>query len=154
MIEQGGIYKLKKIKDFIGTNVDDEFKVLKISGDTVYCQNLETKELNMFNIKDFIDPEFPDDIYSDLEIVWEKLNSVMKPMSVNFWKDLKEEATCSSLGAAPCPTMGAISGGGISAATVNGLPVPSKSTKGKKKKRAGKMKASSAHTNLLTQLKG
>ena len=52
MIEVGGIYKLKKIKDFFGTNTEDEFKVLKISGDTVYCQNVETKELNMFNIKE------------------------------------------------------------------------------------------------------
>ena len=31
MIEVGGIYKLKKIKDFFGTNTEDEFKDFIIS---------------------------------------------------------------------------------------------------------------------------
>lgn len=140
MIEVGGIYKLKKIKNF-DNNTETDYKVLKISGDTVYCQDQETKELNMFNIKDLIDPEFPDDIYSDFEIIMEKLNTVMKPMNLTFWKDLKEEAAASvsggmaSLGAAPCPAMGQITGGSISGAMINGIPVEGKSVKKKKKKK-------------------
>ena len=34
MIEVGGIYKLKKIKDFFGTNTEDEFKVLIFTSGT------------------------------------------------------------------------------------------------------------------------
>ena len=147
MIEEGGIYKLKKIKDFFGTNTEDEFKVLKISGDTVYCQNTETKELNMFNKKDFIDPDFPDDIYSDIEIVMEKLNTKMKPMNLSFWKELAEDlggcvsasaasgGGMASLGTMPCPAMAQITGGSISGAMVNGVPVAGKSVKKKKKKK-------------------
>lgn len=147
MIEEGGIYKLKKIKDFIGTNTEDDFKVLKISGDTVYCQNIETKELNMFNKKDFIDPDFPDDIYSDIEIVMEKLNTKMKPMNLSFWKELAEDlggcvsasaasgGGMASLGTMPCPAMAQITGGSISGAMVNGVPVAGKSVKKKKKKK-------------------
>jgi len=130
VIEEGKTYKLKKIKDFFGTNTDDDFKVLKIVGDTVYSQNQETKEPLMCNIKDFIDPEYPDDIYSDFQIVMEKLESVMKPMDLHFWKDLQEEATFSALGAAPCPAMGQVMG-----TTVNGIPVEGKSVKKKKKKK-------------------
>lgn len=149
MIEVGGIYKLKKIKDFFGTNTEDEFKVLKISGDTVYCQNVETKELNMFNIKDLIDPEFPDDIYSDFQIVMEKLNNVIRPMNLSFWKDLKEDAMASTAAAVP-----ALSGGGTSGSTgmaalgpaptgqygarVNGIPVVGQSVKSMKKKKKKK----------------
>ena len=135
MIEEGGIYKLKKIKDFFGTNTEEEFKVLKIDGDTVYCQNVETKELNMFNKNFFIDPEFPDDIYSDVTIVWEKLEKVMKPMNLSFWKDLKEEVSCGALGAAPCPAMGQITGGNVSGCLINGIPVAGESVKKKKKKK-------------------
>ena len=146
MIEEGGIYKLKQIKDFFGTNTEDEFKVLKISGDTVYCQNQRNKELNMFNKQNLIDPEFPDDIYSDIEIIYEKLNQVMKPMNLSFWKDLQEElggcvsasaasgGGMGSLGAMPCPALGQITGGSISGAMVNGIPVEGKSVKKKKKK--------------------
>jgi hypothetical protein len=146
MIEVGGIYKLKKIKDFFGTNTEDDFKVLKISGDTVYCQNEQTKELNMFDKKFFIDPEFPDDIYSDFQIVWEKLDKAMKPMNLSFWKELQEDAMASTAAA-----VSALSGGGptgpaptatTGGARVNGVPVMGKSimslinkkTKKKKKK--------------------
>lgn len=154
MIEEGGTYKLKKIKDFFGTNTEDDFKVLKISGDTVYCQNQETKELNMFNKKDFIDPDFPDEIYSDFQIVSEKLNMVMKPMNLSFWKDLVEDmggcvsasavsgggmATGSSaLGAAPCPALAQVTAGNISGCLVNGVLVAGKSVKKKKKKKSKK----------------
>lgn len=154
MIEEGGTYKLKKIKDFFGKNTEDDFKVLKISGDTVYCQNQETKELNMFNKKDFIDPDFPDEIYSDFQIVSEKLNMVMKPMNLSFWKDLVEDmggcvsasavsgggmATGSSaLGAAPCPALAQVTAGNISGCLVNGVPVAGKSVKKKKKKKSKK----------------
>ena len=141
MIEEGKTYKLKKIKDFFGTNTEDDFKVLKIVGDTVYSQNQETKEPLMCNIKDFIDPEHPDDIYSDIEIVMEKLESVMKPMNLSFWKDLQEEATCGSLGAAPCPAMGQITGGNISGCMVNGVPVEGKSRKKKKKAKNEELEA-------------
>ena len=72
MIEQNGIYKLKKIRNFFGTNTEDDFKVLKISGDTVYCKNLETDEICMINKNDLIDPDFPNDIYSDFEIIENK----------------------------------------------------------------------------------
>ena len=132
MIEEGKTYKLKKIKDFFGTNIDDEFKVLKIMGDTVYCQNLNTRELNMFNKNDFIDPEFPEDVYSDIQIVYEKLNNIMKPMNLDFWKDLQEEASFGALGAAPCPAMGQVTS---TACTVNGVPVQGKSVKRKKNKK-------------------
>lgn len=144
MIEVGGIYKLKKIKDFFGTNTEDEFKVLKISGSTVYCQNQETKELNMFNIKDFIDPEYPDDIYSDFEIIMEKLNNVMRPMNLTFWKDLKEDAMASTCAAVPALSTGGISGSTGMAALgttpttgcrVNGIAVAGQSVKSKKKKK-------------------
>lgn len=132
MIEEGKTYKLKKIKDFFGTNIDDEFKVLKIMGDTVYCQNLNTRELNMFNKNDFIDPEFPEDVYSDIQIVYEKLNNIMKPMNLDFWKDLQEEASFGALGATPCPAMGQVTS---TACTVNGVPVEGKSVKKKKNKK-------------------
>lgn len=162
MIEEGGIYKLKKIKNFFGTNTEDDFKVLKISGDTVYCQNQETKELNMFNKKDFIDPEFPDDIYSNLEIVWEKLNSKMHPMNLSFWKDLKEDiggcvsasavaggGGMSALGAAPCPAMAQITSGNVSGCLVNGVPVAGKSVKKKKKKSKKNEEIEVKHEGIL-----
>lgn len=161
MIEVGGIYKLKKIKDFFGTNTEDEFKVLKISGDTVYCQNVETKELNMFNIKDLIDPEFPDDIYSDFQIVMEKLNNVIRPMNLSFWKDLKEDAMASTAAAVP-----ALSGGGTSGSTgmaalgpaptgqygarVNGIPVVGQSVKSMKKKKK-KKKNETAFSGVIVE---
>ena len=138
MIKEGGIYKLKKIKNFFGKNTEDDFKVLKIVGDTVYSQNQKTKESLMCNIKDFIDPEFPEDIYSDIKIMIEKLSTVMKPMNLSFWKDLKEEVSCAALGAAPCPAMGQITGGNISGCLVNGIPVAGESVKKKKKKKAKK----------------
>ena len=162
MIEVGGIYKLKKIKDFFGTNTEDEFKVLKISGDTVYCQNVETKELNMFNIKDLIDPEFPDDIYSDFQIVMEKLNNVIRPMNLSFWKDLKEDAMASTAAAVP-----ALSGGGTSGSTgmaalgpaptgqygarVNGIPVVGQSVKSMKKKKKKKKNETVSGTSSNVQ---
>lgn len=71
MIEKGGIYKLKKIKDFFGNNTEDDFQVLKMVDDTVYCKNLTTDEVFMVNKNDLIDPEYPDDIYSNFEIIQE-----------------------------------------------------------------------------------
>lgn len=72
MIEKGGIYKLKKIKDFFGNNTEDDFQVLKVMDDTVYCKNLTTDEVFMVNKNDLIDPEYPDDIYSNFEIIQER----------------------------------------------------------------------------------
>ena len=152
MIEVGGIYKLKKIKDLVN-NTEDDFKVLKISGDTVYCQNQETKELNMFNKKDLIDPEFPDDIYSDIEIVWEKLNQKMKPMNLSFWKEFKEDAMASTAAAVP-----ALSGGGptgpaptatTSGARVNGIPVMGKSVMSLMNKKTKKKKKKNEELQLV-----
>ena len=164
MIEEGGIYKLKKIKDFFGTNVEDSFKVLKISGDTIFCQNMQTKELNMFNRKDLIDPEFPDDVYSDLEIVYEKLNNVINPSNPVYWHELQEElgggfvgATAvsggmASLGSAPCPAMGQITGGNVSGCLVNGVPVEGTGVKKKKKKKSKKHEAFFTKSRLRDDL--
>lgn len=135
MIEEGKTYKIKKIRG-IDTKEDSYATVKKIVkhdnpqlDKIVFC-NVDGEDY-VFPIDALVDPEDPQE-YSNLIA---KIESVMKPMNLSFWKEFQEEATCSSLGTAPCPTMGAISGGGISAATVNGLPVPSKSTKGKKKKK-------------------
>lgn len=136
MIEEGKTYKLKKIKGF-DSNVDCDCEIIKIFN----SQNPSLGKIALYKcngeeyvapVSEFIDPEDPKE-YSDL--VFKKLESVMKPMNLSFWKDLKEEATCASLGAAPCPGLAQVTSSGISAATVNGLPVPSKSVKKKKKKK-------------------
>lgn len=86
---------------------------------------------------------------------FEKLNTVMLPMNLSFWKELQEDmgglasasAACgggfsggvatgmSALGAAPCPAMGQITGGSISGAMFNGIPVEGTSGNKKKKKK-------------------
>ena len=135
MIEEGKSYKLKKIKGIC--NNEEDCTILKIIdspntqlGKIAFYQT-ESGEKFVAPVSEFVDPEDPKE-YSDLVI--QKIESVIRPMNLSFWKELSEEATCASLGAAPCPAMGQITGGGISAATINGLPVPSKSVKKKKKK--------------------
>ena len=65
MIELGKKYKLKKIKGF--ENSDNEY--YKVIGfykfDTVICENAY-KERFVFLKEFLIDPQKPDDIYSDL----------------------------------------------------------------------------------------
>lgn len=83
-------------------------------------------------------------------------NNNIKPMNLTFWKELKEEAGAAggaagaasagvsagsmasgmaALGGTPTPALAQLSRSGISAATVNGIPVPSQSTRKKKKKK-------------------
>ena len=65
MIELGRKYKLKKIKGF--ENSDNEY--YKVIGfyyfDTVICENA-CRERFIFMKEFLIDPQKPDDIYSDL----------------------------------------------------------------------------------------
>ena len=140
MIEVGKTYKLKKIKDFFGTNTENEYKVLEIKGDLVHCKDLETNEHYVLEKKYFIDPEFPEDIYSDLKIVWEKLDKVIKDNKAKTWKEIKEcegsagtvaGTNASSLGTAPTPAVGQVQN-----TTVNGIPVFGKSIKRKRNKRS------------------
>ena len=83
-------------------------------------------------------------------------NKNIKPMNLTFWKEIKEEAGAAggaggaasagvsagsmasgmaALGGTPTPALAQLSRSGISAATVNGIPVPSQSTRKKKKKK-------------------
>ena len=65
MIELGKKYKLKKIKGF--ENYDSEYyKVIGFDNfDTVICENTYGERL-VFMKEFLIDPQKPDDIYSDL----------------------------------------------------------------------------------------
>ena len=65
MIELGKKYKLKKIRDF--ENSDNEYyKVIGFYNfDTVICEN-SFRERFVFMKEFLIDPQKPDDIYSDL----------------------------------------------------------------------------------------
>lgn len=65
MIELGKKYKLKKIKGF--KNSDNEYyKVISFYNfDTVICEN-SFRERFVFMKEFLIDPQKPDDIYSDL----------------------------------------------------------------------------------------
>lgn len=146
MIEIGKSYKLKKIKTDKIKNSEDFFKVLHIENNIVYCQNEETGESYIFRIDDLIDPEKPNDIYSDLQIVFEKLTNVMYPMSLSFWKEFKEDMMASTAAAVPALSSGGLAGGtgmdglgptatSYAGARVNGIPVEGKSVKNKKKKR-------------------
>ena len=86
-------------------------------------------------------------------------NNNIKPMNLTFWKELKEEAGAAggaggaasagvsagsmasgmaALGGTPTPALAQLSRSGISAATVNGIPVPSQSTRKKKSKKKKK----------------
>lgn len=139
MIEEGKTYKLKKIKGI--NNTDQNCTILKIVdspnkelGKIAFYQ-LDNGDRYVAPVSEFIDPEDPKE-YSDL--LFQKLESVMKPMNLTFWKQLKEEgAACgmASLGAAPCPAIGQITGGNISGCMVNGVPVSGKSVKKKKSKK-------------------
>ena len=125
MIEVGKTYKLIGSKKFPGEDIQDDYKVLKIQKDGfVFIENTRTGDGKYVNIDSLIDPEKQE------ETVWEKLNIVMKPMNLTFWKDLQEEASFGSLGAAPTP---AITSGCVQGTTVNGIPVEGKSVKKKKK---------------------
>ena len=139
MIEEGKTYKLKKIKGI--NNTDQNCTILKIVdspnkelGKIAFYQ-LDNGDRYVAPVSEFIDPEDPKE-YSDL--LFQKLESVMKPMNLTFWKQLKEEGAAggmASLGAAPCPAMGQITSGGISGCLVNGIPVAGKSVKKKKSKK-------------------
>ena len=65
MIETGKKYKLKKIRGF--ENSDSEYyKVIRFYNfDTVICENA-CEESCVFMKEFLIDPQKPDDIYSDL----------------------------------------------------------------------------------------
>lgn len=79
---------------------------------------------------------------SNNENIISKLDVVMHPMNLSFWKNLKEElggmvsasAVSGGIGAAPTPALGQITGGNISGCMVNGVAVAGKSVKKKKKK--------------------
>ena len=133
MIEEGKTYKLKKIKG-LNNNESGDCTILKILdsqnpqlGKVAYYKT-EDGERYVAPVSAFIDPENPEE-YSDFII---KMESVMKPMNLDFWKDLQEEASFGGLGAAPCPAMGQVSS---TACTVNGVPVEGKSVKKKKNKK-------------------
>jgi hypothetical protein len=69
MIEVNGIYKLKKIKNFIGRNDESNYKVIEMEDKLVVCENLdgENKGKRYLFCKDFlIDPDYPNDIYSSI----------------------------------------------------------------------------------------
>ena len=68
MIELNGIYKLKKIKGF-KDNDTTKYKVIALlKNDIVICEN-EAGEHYCFK-KDFlIDPDYPEIIYSNVEIL-------------------------------------------------------------------------------------
>jgi len=67
MIELNGIYKLKKIKGFKNHDTSN-YKVVAISGNNVLCEK-ESGERYCFLKNFLIDPEYPDIIYSDIEIL-------------------------------------------------------------------------------------
>ena len=152
MIEIGKEYDLKHIiiidgdKETQAHEEDGKYKVLAIQDNIVLCKNTVSGETFTFMKSSFIDPDFPEDDKTYMhtvknESVLHKLSKVMHPMNLSFWKDLQEEATCGSLGAAPCPAMGQITGGNISGCMVNGVPVEGKSRKKKKKAKNEELEA-------------
>ena len=137
MIEEGKTYKIKKIRgldtdDNSNKNLATVLKIVKSSneqlGDVAFC-NVDG-ERYVLPLDALVDPENPEE-YSKWTI--SKLESVMRPMNLTFWKDLQEEATFSAMGAAPCPAMGQVNSG--TGCTVNGVPVEGKSVKKKKRKK-------------------
>ena len=65
MIELGKKYKLKKIKVFKNSDIN-YYKVIKFyNSDIVICENTFGERF-VFMKEFLIDPELPDDIYSDL----------------------------------------------------------------------------------------
>ena len=68
MIELNGIYKLKKIKGFIDSDTTNYKVIALLKNDIVICEN-ELGENYCFK-KDFlIDPDYPEIIYSNVEIL-------------------------------------------------------------------------------------
>lgn len=143
MIEVNGIYKLKKLKG-LPYNYTGNCKVLDIFDTHIgKVAHYETDDGQRYicMLDQLVDPENPQE-YSDLVI--KKLESVMKPMNLSFWKHLTEDAMASTAAAVP-----ALSGNGTSGATgmsalgttpttgcrVNGIPVDGRSIKKKKKKK-------------------
>lgn len=127
MIEEGKIYKLKAVK-FPGEDAQDDYKVLKVQADGLcFIENLRTGDGRYVYTDALVDPVEED--------MWEKLNTVMKPMNLTFWKDLQEEASFGSLGAAPTP---ALTSGCVRGTTVYGIAVEGQSVKYKKKKKSKK----------------
>ena len=68
MIELNGIYKLKKIKGFEDNDTTNYKIIALLKNDIVICEN-ELGEHYCFK-KDFlIDPDYPEIIYSNVEIL-------------------------------------------------------------------------------------
>ena len=70
MIKVNGIYKLKIIKIF-GYNDGCDYKILAEDGENVICEKIngdDAGEKYFFSKEFFIDPEKPDEIYSDIII--------------------------------------------------------------------------------------
>lgn len=68
MIEENGIYKLKKIKNFDANDIFD-YKVIKMVGNIALCEKLngpDAGERFTFLIDFLIDPEKPNDTEFDL----------------------------------------------------------------------------------------
>lgn len=137
MIEEGKTYKIKKIRGLdinnepVNKNLANVLKIVKSPnkelGDIALCD--VDGERYILPVHALVDPENPEE-YSKWSVT--KIESVMRPMNLTFWKDLQEEATFSAMGAAPCPAMGQVSS---TACTVNGVPVEGKSVKKKKNKK-------------------
>ena len=67
MIELNGIYKLKKIKSFKSNDTSDYKVIALLKNNIVVCEN-QSGEHYCFK-KDFlIDPDYPEIIYSNVEI--------------------------------------------------------------------------------------
>ena len=67
MIELGKKYKLKKIKDFKNSDIN-YYKVIKFyNSDIVICENAYGERF-VFMKEFLIDPDKPDEVYSDLKL--------------------------------------------------------------------------------------
>lgn len=68
MIELNGTYKLKKIKGFKNHDTSNYKVIALLKNDIVICENQSGK--HFYFMKDFlIDPDYPDVIYSNVEIL-------------------------------------------------------------------------------------
>ena len=70
MIEVNGIYKLKIIKNF-GYNDGCDYKILAENGENVICEKINGEDAGnryFFRKEFFIDPEKPNEIYSNIII--------------------------------------------------------------------------------------
>lgn len=144
MIEEGKVYKLKKIKGF-DNNEDCDCEILKILdsqnpqlGKVAYYKTEDGRHY-VAPVSEFVDPEDPQE-YSN--ITFQKLESVMKPMNLTFWKELKEDAMASLSAAVPALAGGPTGATGMinlgtlpTGCKVNGLAVAGTSVKSKKKKK-------------------